>query len=494
MKLSILDQSPVSDGSTPAEALAQTAELAREAERLGYHRFWVAEHHAAPGLAGSSPEVLMAHLAAVTSVIRIGSGAVLLPHYSAYKVAENFRVLEALYPGRIDLGVGRAAGGGALAAKALQDNRVNPEGADRYEEQLKELIAFLHDSESGGGSHRYAGLHAAPAVRTAPEIWLLGSGRDSAALSARLGTGYAFAQFINGNGGAEAVREYTNSFALSRAGAAPRSLVAVFAVCAGTSAEADRLAASMDLSLVLLEKGHLSTATPSVDTALKYTYTPYDRFSIKDNRKRMVVGSPGEVKEQLLLLAEQYQCGELMLSSHIHSFEDKLESLRLIAEACGLPRRDFAGITPSGTEVPFKDYEGKVLLIANTASKCGLTPQYGDLQKLYEQYGDQGLVVLGFPCNQFAGQEPGTSEEAEAFCQINYGVTFPVFAKVDVNGPEASLLFQYLKGQQPGDGESSDIQWNFTKFLVDRSGNVVARVEPKESPDSMKERIESLLQ
>ncbi|AIQ20985.1 MULTISPECIES: glutathione peroxidase [Paenibacillus] len=153
----------------------------------------------------------------------------------------------------------------------------------------------------------------------------------------------------------------------------------------------------------------------------------------------------------------------------------------------------FAGVTPSGKEVPLKDYEGKVLLIANTASKCGLTPQYGDLQNLYEQYGGQGLVVLGFPCNQFAGQEPGTSEEAEEFCQINYGVKFPVFAKVDVNGPDASLLFQYLKGQQPGTAESSDIQWNFTKFLVDRSGKVVARVEPKESPETMKGLIESLL-
>ncbi|WP_342437485.1 glutathione peroxidase [Paenibacillus sp. FSL L8-0436] len=153
----------------------------------------------------------------------------------------------------------------------------------------------------------------------------------------------------------------------------------------------------------------------------------------------------------------------------------------------------FAGVTPSGKEVPLKDYEGKVLLIANTASKCGLTPQYGDLQNLYEQYGDQGLVVMGFPCNQFAGQEPGTSEEAEEFCQINYGVKFPVFAKVDVNGPDASLLFQYLKGQQPGTAESSDIQWNFTKFLVDRSGKVVARVEPKESPETMKGLIESLL-
>lgn len=149
MKLSILDQSPVSEGSTPAEALRQTALLAREAERLGYHRFWVAEHHAAPGLAGSSPEVLMAHLAAVTSAIRIGSGAVLLPHYSAFKVAENFRVLEALYPGRIDLGIGRAAGGGALAAKALQDTRVTIDDVDRYEQQIQELIAYLYEFEGG---------------------------------------------------------------------------------------------------------------------------------------------------------------------------------------------------------------------------------------------------------------------------------------------------------------------------------------------------------
>lgn len=153
----------------------------------------------------------------------------------------------------------------------------------------------------------------------------------------------------------------------------------------------------------------------------------------------------------------------------------------------------FAGVMPSGKEVPFTEYEGKVVVIANTASKCGLTPQYGDLQKLYEQYGDQGLVVLGFPCNQFAGQEPGTSAEAEAFCQINYGVTFPVFAKVDVNGQDASPLFQYLKEQQPGSGESSEIGWNFTKFLVDRSGNVVSRYEPKESPETMKATIESLL-
>ncbi|WP_342553142.1 glutathione peroxidase [Paenibacillus sp. FSL R7-0652] len=153
----------------------------------------------------------------------------------------------------------------------------------------------------------------------------------------------------------------------------------------------------------------------------------------------------------------------------------------------------YKAVTTANQEVPLDMYQGKVLVIANTASKCGLTPQYGELQKLYDRYRDQGLVVLGFPCNQFGGQEPGTSEEAESFCQINYGVNFPVFAKVDVNGEDAHPLFQYLKEQQPGTGETSDIQWNFTKFLVNREGEVVGRIEPKESPESMSAAIEQLL-
>lgn len=143
--------------------------------------------------------------------------------------------------------------------------------------------------------------------------------------------------------------------------------------------------------------------------------------------------------------------------------------------------------------VSLEKYKGKVLLIANTASKCGLTPQYGELQKLYDQYKDQGLEILGFPCNQFGAQEPGTSEEAASFCQINYGVTFPVFAKIDVNGDNAHPLFKYLKKEQPGDTPDGDIVWNFTKFLVDRDGKVVKRFEPKEAPETMKQSIESLL-
>lgn len=154
---------------------------------------------------------------------------------------------------------------------------------------------------------------------------------------------------------------------------------------------------------------------------------------------------------------------------------------------------DFNVSDTARRDVSLEDYKGKVLLIANTASQCGLTPQYGELQKLYEAYRDQGLEILGFPCNQFGGQEPGTSEEAASFCQLNYGVTFPVFAKVDVNGEQAHPLFQNLKKEQPGDTPDGEIVWNFTKFLVDRNGNVVQRFEPKEAPEVMKDSIESLL-
>ena len=334
-KLSVLDQSPVSEGSTPAEALAQTALLAQEAERLGYHRFWVSEHHSAPGLASSSPEVLMAHLAARTSSIRIGSGGVLLPHYSAYKVAENFRVLEGLYPGRIDLGIGRAAGGAAMATQALQENQFR--NMDRYEQQVQDLISYLYLPSDP--DHRFAGLQVTPVVSTSPELWLLGSSIGSSSLSAKLGTGFAFAQFINGEGGSGAVQGYKKDFRPSGASAAPRCIVAVFAVCAETSEEANHLASSMDLSLVLLEKGHVSTGTPSVERARAYPYTPYDMFRIHDNRKRMVVGSAESIREQLEELSERYQCDEIMIANLIHNFPDKLKSLQLIAKACGLQQR-----------------------------------------------------------------------------------------------------------------------------------------------------------
>ncbi|MGW8958347.1 LLM class flavin-dependent oxidoreductase [Paenibacillus sp. NPDC055715] len=333
IQLSILDQSPVLEGMTHAQALHKTAELAIEAERLGYHRFWVSEHHSASNLAGSSPEVLISHLAARTSAIRVGSGGVMLPHYSAYKVAENFRVLEGLYPGRMDLGLGRAPGGMPVATRALQEGKIR-NGVDLYPEQLDDLLAYLHDNT--GSEHRFGSLQAMPLVETVPEMWLLGSSGDSAELAAERGVGFAFAQFINGAGGTKAIQEYQEHFKPSQHSDRPRSLVAVFAICADTEEEANRLASSMDLSLVLLEQGMRSGGTPSVEKALAYPYTPYDRMRIRENRKRMVVGSPEQVKHQMEQLSEDYHTQEIMVTSMIYDFDAKMKSIRLMAEAFGL--------------------------------------------------------------------------------------------------------------------------------------------------------------
>lgn len=332
IRLSVLDQSPIPYGKSATEALADTTRLAQEAERLGYHRFWVSEHHHTFSLAGSSPEVLIAHLAANTEKMRIGSGGVMLPHYSSYKVAENFRVLEALHPNRIDLGVGRAPGGMPLATRALQQGKVT--GLDAYPEQLDDLIGYLHDSIDE--NHEFAGLRATPVVPTAPELWLLGSSGESARLAARRGAAFAFAHFINGQGGADVMRWYQKNFQPSRVNEKPQSLVAVFVVCAETEEEANRIASSLDLVLLLLEKGGVSKGVPSVETALQYPYTSYDRYRIQDNRKRMIVGTPEQVKETILRMSEEYNTTEFMIVTITHEFEDKLKSYQLLAETFGV--------------------------------------------------------------------------------------------------------------------------------------------------------------
>lgn len=328
--LSILDQSPISVGGTAAEALAGTSRLVKEAERLGYRRFWVSEHHFAQALAGSSPEVLISHLAGQTTSIRVGSGGVMLPHYSPYKVAENFKVLEGLYPDRIDIGLGRAPGGMPLATRALQEDKMI-DGVDHYPEQLDDLIGYLHDAT--GEEHRFAGLLATPVLATAPEMWLLGSSGDSAVIAARRGAGFAFAQFINGSGGIAAVEAYKRMFEPSILGDEPRVIVAIFVVCAETEERANEVASSLDLSLLLLDKGERGKwrGTPSIAQAKEYPYGPYDQIRIAENRKRMIVGDPKQVKEQLLEMSERYGSSELMLVTTAHDFEDKLKSYRLIA-------------------------------------------------------------------------------------------------------------------------------------------------------------------
>ncbi|UJF34132.1 LLM class flavin-dependent oxidoreductase [Paenibacillus hexagrammi] len=331
LKLSVLDQSPVPAGSSHTEALHNTVRLAQAADRLGYTRFWVSEHHNSQGLAGSSPEVLISTLAAKTQRIRLGSGGVLLPHYSAYKVAENFRVLDALYPGRIDLGVGRAPGGTPHTASALQGGSANVfKGLDRFPGQVEDLIRFLTDSVEPG--HPLEGIRATPLVGTVPQLWLLGSSGQSGVYAAQNGAAFCFAHFINGAGGQQVVRSYKSAFRPSQLNVVPQAMVGVYVICAPTWEEADRQARTLDLQLLMIEKGRF-TGVPSPGDVEAYSYTEWDLSRVQDNRKRMIVGAPDQVKEQMALLAADYGVGELMVVAAGHDFGSRMRSYELLASA-----------------------------------------------------------------------------------------------------------------------------------------------------------------
>lgn len=334
LKLSILDQSPVAEGSPHLDAIRQTIELAKAADRLGYTRYWVAEHHSTRGLACSAPEVLIAALAAHTSRIRIGSGGVLLSHYSALKVAEQFRMLEALYPGRIDLGIGRAPGGTPQAAKAMRDGR--PDAPERFPEQLAELIRLLMDTVGPDGPENASErVIAAPLIDSMPQLWLLGSSDRSAQFAAGLGAAFAFAHFINGSGGAEVVRAYKRDFRPSVLGVVPEASAAVFVVCADTDEAAERVALSADLQLLKVEKGEFG-GVPSPETAAAYAYGRWDGLRIEENRKRMIVGAPDTVKRKLLGFSREYGVDEVIAVTTAYDFADRLRSYELLAETFAL--------------------------------------------------------------------------------------------------------------------------------------------------------------
>lgn len=328
LKLSVLDQSPISQGMKAEEALSNTAKLAEFVEKLGYVRFWVSEHHDTQSLAGSSPEVLIAHIAAKTNRIRVGSGGVMLPHYSAYKVAENFKVLAGLYPDRIDLGLGRAPGGMPLATMALHDGR--PRNVDRYPEQIDDLLGYLHDDLDS--AHPFYGLKATPHIQESPSVWLLGSSSASAILAAQKGLPFVFARFINGEEGEYYTQLYHERFIPSRHLSQPLSMVATFVICGETEQEAERIASSLDLSLLMIEQGMKATGTPSPETAAAYSYSPFEIKRIKENRKRMIVGTPSQVKQQLIDLSKAYKTDEIMLVTITYDFQDKLRSFELIAK------------------------------------------------------------------------------------------------------------------------------------------------------------------
>ncbi len=333
--LGILDQSPVPDGSTPAEALAETVALAQATERLGYGRYWVAEHHNTASLAGSAPEVLIAHLAARTSSIRVGAGGVLLPHYSPLKVAEVFRTLHTLYPGRIDLGIGRTAGADAVATSALSHGP-GALGDEHHPEQVSDLVGFLHGRLPP--DHPFASVRAMPQGPGAPEMWVLGSSSYGAALAAGTGLFFSFAHFISPGHGAQLLGNYRRRFRPSERCPEPRANVGVSVVCAETDAEAERLALSADVWR-LRPEGPQRGPLLSPEDAEAAALTPVERVLLVQHRDRRVVGAPDRVRDRLLELARAHDVDELVVLTVCHDPRARLRSYELLAEAFDLERR-----------------------------------------------------------------------------------------------------------------------------------------------------------
>jgi luciferase family oxidoreductase group 1 len=322
LQLSVLDQSPVPEGSSGAQALHNTVDLARLADRLGYRRYWVAEHHG-PSLSGASPEALIGPLAAATERIRVGSGGVMLPHYSPFKVAETFSILSGLFPGRIDLGIGRAAGTDALTTYALQrDRRQAP--PDDFPDQLAELLAHLEGTIPP--EHPFARIATLPGRPETPELWLLGSSAQSAIWAAQLGVPYAFADFINPRG-AENAQLYRERFEPGRI-QSPRVAVGAWALAADTEAEAQRLASSSRMTLAMLRRGRLIEVPPP-EKALRFLKQEGD----PPTGRRAIVGTPDAVRDGLERLARDYGAEEAIVVTITHDHEARRRSYELIAEA-----------------------------------------------------------------------------------------------------------------------------------------------------------------
>ena len=330
LRLGVLDQSPIARGESAADAIAHSTALAKRCEELGYHRYWVAEHHASDTLASSSPEILITRLAAETRHMRVGSGGVMLSHYSPYKVAENFRLLEVLYPGRIDLGVGRAPGSDGLTAAALAYG--NPLGIEYYPAKVKDLVAFVAGREPLTEAFRK--LKATPAAETMPQVWMLGSSFDSAAYAARFGLAYSHAHFIAPQPAVEALRQYRANFAPEHLDA-PYASIGVFAIVAEDADRADAFLRLRELQRIRRDRG-LGGPAPTLEEAAAYQFTPAELQSMRGKRSRQIVGTAAHVKAGIEELAAEAEADEAVVLTITPSFEDRVRSYELLAEAFGL--------------------------------------------------------------------------------------------------------------------------------------------------------------
>lgn len=328
--LSVVEQSPVRKGGTGADALRETIELAVACEAMGYERFWVAEHHNIAGIASTSPEILIGQIAAATKTMRIGSGGVMLPHYSAFKVAENFRMLETLFPGRIDLGLGRAPGGDQRTMVAMAYPS-SPIDVRAYPEQIEDLIGYLGDSLPP--DHPFSTLHAGPPTKGKPEVWLLGSGVDSARLAAARGLPFSFAHFFgNSAQGPDIVELYRREFRPSAELAEPRAHVAVQVMCADTKEEAEWHASSMKVGRIQMARNQGGTGIVSPEEAAEHVFTPEEERFLAHSGMRATVGDPDLVASELDAIAEQYRTERLGIVTICFDFAARRRSFELLAD------------------------------------------------------------------------------------------------------------------------------------------------------------------
>ncbi|HET6182100.1 MAG TPA: LLM class flavin-dependent oxidoreductase [Acetobacteraceae bacterium] len=333
MRLSVLDQSTIVTGRAPAQSIRESLALARHCEALGYARYWVAEHHNTHSIAGSAPEVLLAALAATTSRIRLGSAGVMLPHYSALKVAEQFRVLDALAPGRIDLGVGRAPGSDQRTAFAL--NPLADTAADNFPAQVRDLLAWVRGEELVEG-HPFRGIVAQPQGPSAPEIWVLGSSDYGAQVAAYFGLPYCFAHFItDGRGAAEAFDLYRRQYRPSERHPTPHPALCVWAVAAETEAEAARLFTSRELQRIRRDHG-VFAPLPTPEEAMAEHYSEGDRLRIERLRARSIYGTAAIAGAKLRALAAEHGVEEIAVLTTVHDPEARRRSYALLAAEFGL--------------------------------------------------------------------------------------------------------------------------------------------------------------
>jgi len=337
LKVSVIDQSPVPAGFTPADALRNTIELARLTDRLGYERYWIAEHHAIESLASPAPEIMIARVAAETIGIRVGSGAVLLPHYSPLKVVETFRVLHALYPNRIDLGLGRAPGGTPLDAWALRRDRERRQTTDDFPSQLVELLTWLNGEFPP--DHPFSRIKISPAMPGAPEVWLLGSSLWSAAAAAQLGLPYAFAHFIDPQPTRAALEYYRSHFVAMESCPAPRTILALGAVCAETEEEAARLISSARLFRRRIRQGDVRAIPTPEDALAELGPAPELPAAVGEEWSRYIAGAPDRVRDQLIDMASVLNIDELMVVTIVHDHKARMRSYELLAKAFGLTPR-----------------------------------------------------------------------------------------------------------------------------------------------------------